>query len=537
MSTTGNDTLAGTSGADTIDGLAGNDSIDGVGGNDTLLGNTGDDWLLGASGNDSLDGGAGYDAAAYNVTTDSSKPLTGNGVTVNLKTGVATDNWGDQDTLVGIESVYGSSLNDTLIGGNPANGQYTTDGWELFRGYGGDDFIDGGTGWDVADYTGAPQAVVVTLGGTGQGTASDGYGGTDTLVSIEDVRGSSYDDTLTGSDSGEYESFRGAAGNDVIDGKGGTDRADYSSTSVGVVADLVAGTVQVGSSTDTLRNIEDLRGSNYADTLRGDDGSNVFEGLLGDDLIDGRGGQDAVRYDRATGAVNVNLQTGQATGAHGTDTLISIEAVRGSNYADVLVGDTNSNRFYGLGGDDQVDGGSGLDQMYYSALAKSDCVITVSASGMTVSSASEGLDTLTGIERLRFTDQRLAFDLSGGAGDTAMLMGVLLGAASLQDKALVGQVLALSDGGMGLSAIADLAVTSGVLASLAGGAGNAAVARLVMRNVLGSDADTALATTLTGLLDSGSFTQAGLIAAAAVLDVNKTNVGLVGLAENGLAYL
>jgi hypothetical protein len=43
------------------------------------------------------------------------------------------------------------------------------------------------------------------------------------------VRASEFNDTLTGSDTGTFESFEGRGGNDTIDGKGGTDRVDYQS--------------------------------------------------------------------------------------------------------------------------------------------------------------------------------------------------------------------------------------------------------------------------------------------------------------------
>lgn len=48
----------------------------------------------------------------------------------------------------------------------------------------------------------------------------DGYGGTDTLISIEEIRGSAFSDKLTGSSTSLFESFEGRQGNDTIDGGG-----------------------------------------------------------------------------------------------------------------------------------------------------------------------------------------------------------------------------------------------------------------------------------------------------------------------------
>ena len=88
------------------------------------------------------------------------------------------------------------------------------------------------------DYTSSTAGVVVTLNDTADGSASDGLGGTDVLRNIEGVRGSAFNDTLTGSDSAVFESFEGREGNDSIDGKGGVDRADYQNSKGAVTVNL-----------------------------------------------------------------------------------------------------------------------------------------------------------------------------------------------------------------------------------------------------------------------------------------------------------
>lgn len=435
-------------------------------GNDLLTGGTMSDNFSGGSGNDTMDGkGGSSDAVFYSVTTSDggTKALTGLGVTVNLATGVATDNWGDTDTLVGIEFVEGSTLNDTLVGGNPLN-----DAFEGFRGLAGNDLIDGGSGFDRVFYETSPAAVTVVLGGTNAGTAADGWGNTDTLLNIESVRGSSFDDTLTGSDSAAYESFEGRAGNDTIDGKGGRDR---------------------------------------------------------------------VEYRTSPNAVTVNLSTGTAQdGWGGTDTLLNIEEVRGSDLNDVLTGNAGNNLLLGANGNDALDGGAGIDMAIY-LNARSGYTTSKGANGWTVTSSTEGADTLINIERLAFSDQNLALDLSGSTGTAVKLLGALAGSASLQNKALVGQVIGLADQGLSLGDLAALAVSSGVAANLASGADNTSFAKLLMRNLLGSDSNTALLDALTGALSAGAFTQGTLLAAVAALDMNSVNIDLVGLTQSGVAYV
>ena len=83
-----------------------------------------------------------------------------------------------------------------------------------------------------------------------------------------------------------------------------------------MTVNLVNGTA-TGQGSDTLRNIENVVGSNLNDTITGNAVNNV---------IDGGGGIDTVRFNGVAAAVTVNLTTGTATG-QGTDTLLNIENV------------------------------------------------------------------------------------------------------------------------------------------------------------------------------------------------------------------
>ncbi len=431
--TSGNETLNGGAAADVIDGLAGNDSLRGRGGDDSILGGLGDDTLIGGSGNDTLDGGDGFDFASYfdDGNDGGGVATTGKGVNVNLATGKATDNWGFTDTLVNIDQLRGSAFADVLTGG-------AIDSFEGFQGDGGNDTIDGGTGFDRIYYTGATVAVAVTLGGATPTSFGDGVGGTDTVVNIEEVRASAFNDTLTGSDNSSTESFEGRAGNDYIDGKGGNDRANYQSSTAAVNVDLVRGSATDGfGGTDTLVNIESARGSDFNDTLTGNDAFNNLDGRAGNDLLSGAAGEDTLtggagddtldggsqlkqldtanqnnEYDRAvfsdaTGGVTVLLapdgQRGSATGAGiGTDVLINIEYVVGSDFDDLIVGTDRiyNEIFRGNAGNDTLRAGTGsaldggFDQVsYFDATGG----VTVNLSTGRASGA-DGNDVLEGFE-------------------------------------------------------------------------------------------------------------------------------------------
>lgn len=86
------------------------------------------------------------------------------------------------------DALFGKAGNDTLKGG---------DGGDELDGGAGRDILDGGTGGfgvDTADYRSFNNGVNVNLL---TGKAEDGTG-TDTLISIENVTGTSFGDTIIG---------------------------------------------------------------------------------------------------------------------------------------------------------------------------------------------------------------------------------------------------------------------------------------------------------------------------------------------------
>jgi Ca2+-binding RTX toxin-like protein len=83
----------------------------------------------------------------------------------------------------------------------------------------GNNILNGGSGTDTVSYSYASSAVTVDLSNTSIQTT--GGSGSDTLISIEDLVGSGYNDTLTGS--AGNNALYGGAGNDRLTGGGGKD--------------------------------------------------------------------------------------------------------------------------------------------------------------------------------------------------------------------------------------------------------------------------------------------------------------------------
>ena len=467
-----NSNLEGTAAANRIYGFAENDNLFGLGGNDQLFGDLGNDDLFGGEGDDLLDGGEGDDYLAGGAGTDryvggdgaeqydtiSFENETGTlGVVVNLAAGTATDTYGNNETLSGIEDIAGSNNDDTLIG---------DDGDNFFRGFDGSDSYDGGGGtFDQVSYDGETggSGAFVDLGsvdGNGFASGTDTYGNAESFKNIEVLRGSQYGDHFIG-DAGN-NTFRGMAGNDTLNGGDGFDAVRYDRDASrggtnGVTVNLALGTATDGfGDTDTLISIENVRGSQYGDLLIGNGSSNDLRGLGGDDTLVGGGGDDVldggtgedyleggagadtyiggdgveeydtISFENETGllGVQVNLALGIAADTYGNnETVTGIEDVTGSVNDDVLIGNEIGNYFRGLEGADSYDGGDGnFDQVSFSSETGGTGAVVNLDSGVGTDTYGNP-ETFTSIEVLRgsqyadsFTGDELNNTFRGLAG-------------------------------------------------------------------------------------------------------------------------
>ena len=249
--TNANDILFGTSGDDTLDGLLGADTMDGGDGNDTyFVDNVGD--IVKEIFDDSLGGTA--DTVFASVTYSLAPGTPGN-------QGYGIENL----TLTGSGNINatGNSKNNVLTGNASAN---------TFFGTAGNDTINGGAGVDTANYSALSN--VVTLGAFG--VLNKGALGTDTLIAVESIVGSS----LLG------------------------DTVDHSGASVapatGTVTNLTTGVVKVNGTdaplplTFTVSQFENVIGSSFADTITGNSTNNSLNGGAGNDSLDGGAGNDTL---------------------------------------------------------------------------------------------------------------------------------------------------------------------------------------------------------------------------------------------------
>lgn len=336
-------------------GFADGNSFEGRGGNDQIIGN----------GSTRID----YQGAAVGVNVDLAR---GTAFAMGDTNAEAAKSVGF-DSFSGVFRVRGSGFADLLTGGSEGRAFGSTLK-EVFQPGAGNDTVDGKDGWDDVYYgDGGSRGVVIDLTITnGPQVTEDGFGGKDTLIGIEHITGTEFADSITGSRDnagliGLNESFSGGRGNDTLDGgDAGYDETVYGADPAGVTVNLAEGTATDGwGNTDRLISIEGVEGSNFDDNIVGNSGDNRLDGRGGNDTLDGGAGQDWAEFNNATGGegIQVDLAAGRATGGQGTDTLIGIEHVQATVYADRLSGSDAANILQGMAGDDSIEGGGGNDTL------------------------------------------------------------------------------------------------------------------------------------------------------------------------------
>jgi Ca2+-binding RTX toxin-like protein len=228
-------------------------------------------------------------------------------------------------------------------------------------------------------------------------------------VSSGQLYGDVGNDTLIGGLG--FDFLDGGQGNDILDGGSGNgiNTAVYANNpslngdeKTGVYVNLADGIARDGyANQDTLRNIQNVEGSQYNDELRGNSANNLLDSgkgndfLFGDagddvllagagaDYIDGGDGKDTITYFDATAPVYVNMSSRAAnvsspisgitlpqllanSGLGGDaqgDQIFNVENLHGSSYDDVLVAGEGDGTVDGYLGNDVIYAGSGANTL------------------------------------------------------------------------------------------------------------------------------------------------------------------------------
>lgn len=503
-----NNWLVGGLGRDVLEGFDGHDTLDGGNGGGEMYGGGGNDELWAGSGADRMDGGDGIDRMNFSRST------AGIQVTMtNATEGKVVDGaWETVDTFVSVEDIVASGFDDQISlgggrnlilargghdqvdGGDGADTIYGEGGNDTLRGGLGSDWIDGGAGFDIASFG---SAVTVNLAtGVHSGEAAG-----DSFVGIEQYSGSPQADTFVASNSygarfaggdgvdyfygGNHDDWlQGGKGTDYVSGGNGSDTVSYADAQSGITAEMyfdadttlghTEGKITAGEwGLDTLVSVENVEGSNYADSLYGDERSNTLSGLGGDDYIEGDGGgtpqgsydyllggagNDRIvvgMFDTALGGadfdtvsfvggpISLNFNTNTFTvggygihlgefesyiGTTGADVIYGAahgEYINLGDGNDVLSGQGGDDFLYTGGGYDIMDGGAGRDTIVFHKAMVADWQAGMLDADIAESWANwEVIQGSAGNDRIRTNSWGFAVELRGGAGNDVLAAGV-----------------------------------------------------------------------------------------------------------------
>jgi len=351
-----------------IGNLIGN-ILDGAGGADTLEGRQGNDTYIVDNAND----------VVLESTAEDDNDTVLASVSYTLGTGVLVE------TLATVNAAATTAIN--LTGNNINNAIIGNNGGNILNGRGGSDGLDGRGGTDTASYENNLWRVVAFLGVNGApGLAyefqlvngQEVMVSVDTLLNIENLRGTGFNDTLIGNE--QVNELRGLGGSDVyVVQNAGDVIVEAGGQGTDEVRASVSYTLTAGADVETLRTTDDtgtaainLTGNANNNIVIGNNGDNTLSGGGGNsDQLEGRGGSDTYVVTSA----NVSIVE---AGGQGNDTVLSsvtytltagadVELLATTNDAGTaainLTGNANGNEVRGNNGNNVLAGGNGRDTL------------------------------------------------------------------------------------------------------------------------------------------------------------------------------
>ena len=311
-----------------------------------------------------IDGGQGSDRLDWSAAS-SNRAVT---LTDNSPSGFAGNEASVSGGFRGIESLLGSSRNDTLIGADIAMSWNVSDEqltdtashrlllWDSFES------LLGGTGNDT--FFNLRTATATSLNG---GAGDDSLNASDAISAVT-LRGGDGNDTLIGGtaadnlDGGAGEDYLvGGLGNDTLSGGAGNDSFDDTAGSnlldggIGIDAVSFAGTWTLGASGSglTFVSVEAIRGAGSSDVLAGTSGADLFTVTPDGVLVGNSLGQIFQGFETLQGGLGLDTVTGQdqddqfGVSGNGTSTaygatLLGFETITGGGGVDRLQGDSGT---------------------------------------------------------------------------------------------------------------------------------------------------------------------------------------------------
>ncbi|GKT31482.1 hypothetical protein ADUPG1_002053, partial [Aduncisulcus paluster] len=199
----------------------------------------------------------------------------------------------------------------------------------------------------------------------------------------------------------------------------------------GVDINLTEGEGKAEGLTDTIEEIENVIGSNFADTITGDEKNNSLDGRKGNDTLYGKAGNDTLKggdgndtlnggkgndylygedgentasFEGAGGGVSVKLQKEDESFGTAKDVTDGNEHIGNDKLFNIdnIIGTSNADIFAGNKEDNTIDGGIGEDTIDFSEVTDANIVVKLDENYS--DGTSSGYDRLYNIENIKGTD-------------------------------------------------------------------------------------------------------------------------------------
>jgi Ca2+-binding RTX toxin-like protein len=199
---------------------------------------------------------------------------------------------------------------------------------------------------------------------------------------------------------------------------------------------------------------------------------------------------------------------------------------------DSIIGNAYNNKLNGFGGNDTIDGKSGTDTAYYDSLRNYYQVNNNSTN--IIVNGPDGIDTLYNVERLKFLDKSIAYDVNGNAGQAYRLYQAAFDRKP--DLGGLGVWMNQLDNGQSLEWVSTQFQNSAEFKLRYGtNVSNEQFVTLLYQNVLHRAPDTDGMTAWKGALDTNAQTPSQVLAGFSESTENK--IALIGVIQNGMEYI
>ncbi len=254
------------------------------------------------------------------------------------------------------------------------------------------------------------------------------------------------------------------------------------------------------------------------------------------------GGTDTFRYTGSIPcAIDLNPASGsfigqsvyvQDNGANFGSPVPNIWIANNCAIENAVTGQAND-RLTGNNGSNILDGNNGIDTVRIFG-SQSGFILSKTSSNSFVLDELNNAgnhDTLLNIERLEFDDTHLALDLDNHAGQVAKLLGAVFGTTSVSNPSYVGIGLNQADRGLDYDQLGQYALDAAGLTT------HEEIVTRLWQNLYDSTPSNAEKSPYVRMLDSGEISSGALAILAADSGLNTNHINLLGLTQNGIAYV